>query len=78
MNLLRAAWISVHGESNGQSKKLTLQQLLCSDDRWSLALPRDDLEFAALQLLICMVQVLFPSFSVAPVSRPYVSTPLAG
>jgi CRISPR system Cascade subunit CasA len=61
MDLLRSAWIPVQNQiSGGQSRKLTLRQLLCSDTRWSLSLPRDDLEFAALQLLVCMVQVLFP------------------
>lgn len=59
MNLLRSAWIPVCAQSGGHPSKLTLQQLLCSDDRWSLSLPRDDLEFAALQLLVCLVQVLF-------------------
>lgn len=60
MNLLRSAWIPVQRPAGGQSKKLTLQELLCSDEKWALSLPRDDLEFAALQLLICIVQVLFP------------------
>ena len=60
MNLLKSAWIPAHAQSGGRSRKLTLQQLLCSDDRYALSLPRDDLEFAALQLLICLVQVLFP------------------
>lgn len=59
MDLLRDSWIPAHYSSNGQEKKLTLQELLCTSDQYALSLPRDDLEFAALQLLICLVQVLF-------------------
>lgn len=61
MNLLRSAWIPVLNQTSGEPPvKLTLQQLLCGDEPWALSLPRDDLEFAAFQLLICLVQVLFP------------------
>lgn len=59
MDLLKDSWIPVRRSLNGQQKKLTLQELLCSDSQYILSLPRDDFEFAALQLLICLVQVLF-------------------
>jgi CRISPR system Cascade subunit CasA len=60
MDLLKDYWIPAHNSSNGQVKKLNLQKLLCTEGQYTLSLPRDDLEFAALQLLICLVQVLFP------------------
>lgn len=59
MDLLKDSWIPARNSSNGQARKLTLQELLCTGDQYTLSLPRDDLEFAALQLLICLVQVLF-------------------
>lgn len=60
MNLLTDAWIPVRPLPSGAASKLTLRQLLCEDGRWELCLPRDDMELAALQLLICMTQVFFP------------------
>lgn len=59
MNLLTEAWIPVRPLPTGAACKITLRQLLCEDGRWELALPRDDMELAALQLLICMAQVFF-------------------
>ena len=60
MDLLKNSWIPARHALNGQLKKLTLSELLCANDKWALSLPRDDLEFAALQLLVCLAQVLFP------------------
>ena len=60
MNLLTEPWIPVRPLPTGAASKLTLHQLLCEDGRWELCLPRDDMELAGLQLLICMAQVFFP------------------
>lgn len=59
MNLLTDAWIPVRPLPTGTACKITLRQLLCEDGGWELCLPRDDMELAALQLLICMTQVIF-------------------
>ena len=59
MNLLTDPWIPVRPQAKTSDQKLTLRQLLCEDDKWELCLPRDDMEMAALQLLICLVQVFF-------------------
>ena len=59
MNLLTDSWIPVREQANASVKKLTLEQLLCEDGKWELCLPRDDMEMATLQMLICLAQVLF-------------------
>lgn len=59
MNLLTEAWIPVRPLPAGASEKITLRRLICEDEKWELSLPRDDMELAALQMLICMVQVFF-------------------
>ena len=59
MNLLTDPWIPVRPQAKASAQKLTLRQLLCEDKKWELCLPRDDMEMAALQLLICMVQSIF-------------------
>jgi CRISPR system Cascade subunit CasA len=59
MNLLTEPWIPVRLLPAGQPEKITLRRLLCEDDRWELCLPRDDMELAALQMLVCMAQVFF-------------------
>ncbi len=58
MNLLKDSWIPV--QSHGGAALIGLEQVLCSDDDFHIALPRDDLELACLQLMICLTQVLFP------------------
>ncbi|EMR12516.1 Cascade antiviral complex protein [Methylophaga lonarensis MPL] len=58
MNLLKDAWIPV--QQAGLMEKITLQQLLCNEKQGELCLPRDDMEFACLQLLVAITQVLFP------------------
>lgn len=58
MNLLTDQWIPVRPLDGGGVEKITLQRLLCEDGKWELSLPRDDMELAAVQLLICIVQVL--------------------
>ncbi|MDD2390822.1 MAG: type I-E CRISPR-associated protein Cse1/CasA, partial [Desulfobacterales bacterium] len=58
MNLLLEPWIPVRSLYGGSPKKIALRELLCGDDKWGLCLPRDDMELAALQLLICIMQTL--------------------
>lgn len=60
MNLVEASWIPVrdHGGS-GVFRLLTYEELLCSNGEWQVNLPRDDLELACIQLLVCMTQVMF-------------------
>lgn len=66
MNLLVDQWIPVRPPHPGGSEKISLRTLLCNTDEWKLCLPRDDMELAALQLLICLVQVLLtPNNTVA-------------
>lgn len=60
MNLLNSPWIPVRPITGGSGQKLTLKELLCTTGKWTLSLPRDDMEFAAFQLLVSIVQVLFP------------------
>jgi len=57
MNLLADAWIPIFHE--GQAGKITYYDLLCREEDWQLSLPRDDMEFAALQLLVCLTQIIF-------------------
>ncbi len=60
MNLLTDNWIPVRPQDSGSPRQISLQTLLCEKQAWELALPRDDMELAALQLLISLVQVIFP------------------
>ena len=61
MNLLEHPWIPVRAEDGkGAFQLLTYRQLLCEDGQdWQISLPRDDLELACLQLLVCMTQAMF-------------------
>ncbi|HKN19680.1 MAG TPA: type I-E CRISPR-associated protein Cse1/CasA [Dissulfurispiraceae bacterium] len=58
MNLLKDQWIPVRPLPSGGSEKITLGRLLCSEDMWEICLPRDDMELAALQLIICITQTI--------------------
>lgn len=58
MDLLQSAWIPVRESAN--FRHITLEHLLCSNHHYQLSLHRDDMELAALQLLISLVQVLLP------------------
>ncbi len=58
MNLLTDEWIPVRLLEGGTSRKISLRGLLCGEERWELCLPRDDMELAAMQLLICITQAL--------------------
>jgi len=61
MNLLEDPWIPVRADFGaGTFQLLTYQALLCEPGQgWHISLPRDDLELACLQLLVCMTQVMF-------------------
>ncbi len=61
MNLLKAPWIPVRADDGaGAFRLLTYCDLLCEPGQnWQISLPRDDLELACLQLLVCMTQVMF-------------------
>ena len=74
MNLLRDAWIPV--TKAGSFRHITLQEVLCTDAEWELALPRDDMELAALQLLVSLTQVLFPTADQAAL-RARLNAPLS-
>ncbi len=74
-NLLVLNWIPVR--SPGGLQQISLQTLLTSEQQFHLALPRDDMELAALQLLISLVQVIAPAIDARDL-RQRVKTPLAG
>ncbi|MBU4374064.1 MAG: type I-E CRISPR-associated protein Cse1/CasA, partial [Euryarchaeota archaeon] len=57
MNLLVDDWIPVLYQ--GRFRHISLKDLLCKDEDWQISLNRDDMELAALQLVICLVQVVF-------------------
>jgi CRISPR system Cascade subunit CasA len=61
MNLLEHSWIPVRADhGSGAFQLLTYRQLLCEPGKdWQISMPRDDLELACLQLLVCMTQVMF-------------------
>lgn len=60
MNLLEDPWIPVRANGGtGAFRLLTYRELLCEPGDWQVSLPRDDLELACLQLLVCMTQVMF-------------------
>jgi CRISPR system Cascade subunit CasA len=60
MNLLEEPWIPVRADGGaGAFQLLAYRQLLCEPGDWQVSLPRDDLELACVQLLICMTQVMF-------------------
>ena len=60
MNLLKIPWIPVRpDDGTGTFNLLTYEQLLCESGNWQVSLPRDDLELACVQLLVCMTQLMF-------------------
>lgn len=62
MNLLKDPWIPVRTDGGtGTFRLLTYHQLLCETGNWQVSLPRDDMELACVQLLVCMTQVMFLS-----------------
>ncbi|MDD4804776.1 MAG: type I-E CRISPR-associated protein Cse1/CasA [Candidatus Pacebacteria bacterium] len=56
-NLLTENWIPV--QQQGQFETISLKRLLCRDEDWQICMSRDDMELAALQLIVCIVQVVF-------------------
>ncbi|WP_277973111.1 type I-E CRISPR-associated protein Cse1/CasA [Pantoea agglomerans] len=60
MNLLTDRWIPVRSVMGSGVEQISLEALLCGPQLRSLSLPRDDMEMAACQLLICIVQLLWP------------------
>lgn len=56
MNLLTDSWVPVR--DGNTLRHLSLKEVLCADGSWELGLNRDDLNLAALQLLICLTQVV--------------------
>jgi CRISPR system Cascade subunit CasA len=76
MNLLDDPWIPVRaGAGAGEFRLLTYRQLLCEPGGWEVSLPRDDLELACLQLLVCMTQFVFLPKDVATLQNR-LDTPL--
>jgi CRISPR system Cascade subunit CasA len=59
MNLLTDPWVPIR-PAGGPTEKINLQTLLCDPQKRTLCLPRDDMELATLQLLICLLQVIWP------------------
>ncbi|HUX28412.1 MAG TPA: type I-E CRISPR-associated protein Cse1/CasA [Terracidiphilus sp.] len=77
MNLLEDAWIPVRADGGtGVFRLLTYRELLCEPGNWQVSLPRDDLELACVQLLVCMTQVMFLPEDV-PALRARLETPLS-
>lgn len=66
MNLLKDPWIPVRDEGGtGPYRLLTYQQVLCEPGNWQVSIPRDDMELACVQLLVCMTQVMFLPASIS-------------
>ncbi len=60
MNLLEDPWIPVRADGGaGEFRLLTYRQSLCEPGDWQVSLPRDDLELACVQMLVCMTQTMF-------------------
>ncbi|SEM66733.1 CRISPR-associated protein, Cse1 family [Syntrophus gentianae] len=76
MNLLTEQWIPVRPLEGGKSGKISLRDLLCGEEKWELYLPRDDMELAAIQLLICITQVLITPKCPAELKR-FIAKPLS-
>jgi CRISPR system Cascade subunit CasA len=57
MDLLQSSWIPVSEDT--AVSHISFVQLLCNPNHYQLSLPRDDMELAALQLLISLAQCIF-------------------
>ncbi len=57
MNLLIDPWIPVACEPG--IERIRFQDVLCTDTPWQIQLPRDDMQMACLQMLVCLTQSLF-------------------
>jgi CRISPR system Cascade subunit CasA len=67
MNLLTDPWVPV--QQSGKTRLITLKEVLCVDSDYHITLPRDDMELACLQLIICLTQVLFLPDTAAELKR---------
>jgi CRISPR system Cascade subunit CasA len=56
MDLLQSSWIQVIEDAT--VIQISFEQLLCSPNHYQLSLPRDDMELAALQLVISLAQCI--------------------
>ena len=56
VNLLRDPWVPVRDAAG--FRHVRLEDVLCNDCDWTISLPRDDMEMAALQLAICLTQTI--------------------
>ena len=68
-NLLTENWIPVKSLSGPE--RISLKDLLCSQDEWRLSLTRDDMELACLQMIICIVQVIFMPKNIQELTSAY-------
>jgi CRISPR system Cascade subunit CasA len=75
MNLLTDRWIPVRPLDGAEPNKIFLRDLLCGEVNWELSLPRDDMELAALQLLICITQTVFMPINAGEL-REHIANPL--
>jgi CRISPR system Cascade subunit CasA len=75
MNLLTDHWIPVRPAEGDKVRKISLRHLLCGEENWELCLPRDDMELAAIQLLICITQTLITPKTIGEL-RHYIAKPL--
>lgn len=76
MNLITDQWIPVRPLNGGGAEKISLRDLLCGEKKWELCLPRDDMELAAIQLLICITQTLITP-KTAEELRRYIAKPMS-
>jgi len=75
MNLLTDPWVPVR--EAGEFKLITYEELLCEDRDVAIALTRDDMEHACLQLLVSLTQVTFTPRDKKEL-RARIDTPLTG
>jgi len=76
MNLLYSAWIPVRADNGvGPFRLLSYEELLCGEEHWAISLPRDDLELACIQLLMCITQIVFLPTDDAAL-RAFITKPL--
>lgn len=76
MNLVTDPWIPVVDPAAGR-KRISLKELLCTPGPYQVSLRRDDLELAALQLAVCLTQVMLAPADLREAACR-ISSPLAG
>lgn len=55
--MLQDAWIPV--KRNGIPEEISFKELLCTNNFYEISHQRDDMELAAIQLLVCLTQCIF-------------------